>query len=521
MNENFEIPAVTIVGRPNVGKSTLFNALTRSRKAIVADKAGVTRDRRELKVQPIELSGREIRIVDTGGWMPESWRRERDDATILRGIETQIVQGLATSSLVLLVVDLRAGLSPLDQEIAAFLRKQGHNFLLVCNKFDDDRLEGMQYDFLELGGSGTVLVSAEHRRGLTTLWEAIRQALPTEGEKLGDVSSDRNASNTAAVDSVKICIVGRPNVGKSSFLNCIMGEERVVESPIPGTTTDSVDIDLDFAGEKITLIDTAGIRRPSKRADDVEHLAVMYAKRNLERVDLAFLVIDSAEGITAQDAKIAELVEDSGAACVVIANKWDLAPAHVAASGDQAIRQFIELVRENMPFLDYAPLVGISAKNGSVYFVEGKGKKPRAVPDVLGLGLSLLKARDQAVPTLKLNEHVQAAMGSGPNIAQNVGHVYFAVRMPARSPVFAAYVRNPEKIPDSYRRFLARTVREHYDFRGNPVRWVFRRRNEVKDEAYIKQEYKKFRQSRDAEKVRPQVALDLAADFASGEEETS
>jgi GTP-binding protein len=514
-----DFPLVAIVGRPNVGKSTLFNALTKTRLAIVADQEGVTRDRRIHNIRPSDLDGREIRLMDTGGWMPEAWRRERKDQEILRGIETQILAGLKEACLVLFVVDARAGRLPLDDEIAKFLRREGKKFTVLCNKIDTDKQENWETEFRALGGEGILPVSAEHRRGIGAIWQEISSRLPAEEIEEGIVS-DTEAESEAkelkvpsarslpfADRPIRICILGRPNVGKSSFLNALLREERAVESAIPGTTTDPIDVDFDFMGQKFTIIDTAGIRRHSKRADDVENLSVMYAKRNLEKVDLAFLVLDAADGVTAQDAKIASLLCESGAAAVVIANKWDLAPESMRAQGERALAEFVKSAAKEIPFLDYAPIVALSAKESRVYSAVAGADADHVRPlrirsdiDALWyLAKDLCVERDHAVPTVELNKVLVETAPRGPNIAESVGKVLFAHRVGVRSPVFCAYVQNPKKIPDSYRRYLTKTVRSHFGFRGNPIRWIFRKKKDIRSYKESIQEYRKFLAEREAQ----------------------
>lgn len=507
-------PTIVIVGRPNVGKSTLFNALVGGRRALVADKEGVTRDRREFTTRLKEFSGREVRVIDTGGWLPESWRRERADAEILRGIEEQVVEAMrAESGLILLVVDARNGLLPLDREIASFLRKQGKNFIVVCNKIDSERQAGLEDDFHSLGGEQIIAVSAEHKRGIGEIWTLLSERFPRtvaeaqEPQDLAPALPRNHSTPWPAVDNrpLRIVIVGRPNVGKSSLLNSLLGEKRAVESNIPGTTTDPIDVDVEKNGEKFTIVDTAGIRRTSKRHDDVEDLGVLYAKRNLETVDLALLVIDAADGMTTQDSRIAELVANSGAAAIILANKWDLAPKDLTAkeAGKSVDETLAESIREQCPFLEYAPILGISAREKRVYFhhsgegarVSKKLQPPNNLEDLWSFSRQLVSFRDRLVDTGELNEVVQAALVAGPNISQNIGQIQFAVRVPARTPVFCAYVRNPDRIPKSYRRFLARTVREKFGFPGNPIRWIFRRKKEMKAEPYALAQYKLFRKT--------------------------
>ena len=469
-------PVVALVGRPNVGKSTLFNALTGTRRALVADVEGVTRDRRMGVVTVPELNNKPLGVMDTGGWMPERYRKGTKNPEMLAAIESQIEFGLSETSLVLLIVDIRAGITDLDKEIARNLQRLGHEIIVVCNKWDSDKQSGLEMDFFALGAKCFIRVSAEHKRGFFELWDAIAEHLPTTEESI--------PVEILKVESgeISIGIVGRPNVGKSSLLNTLFGAEHAVASPIPGTTTDPVDRVLIRGSHQFRIIDTAGIRRHARRADDVEQLSVMYAKRNLSRVDLAFLVVDAEDGVTAQDARIAKLVQDAGCGAVVIANKWDLAPEHLKRESKDALDLFIKHLRMEMPFLDYAPVVAFSALRGKLYAAKAGVDADKADPMRIDFSIDglwtlvreLVEARNRKLTTSELNRLVQHAREKGPNLANNVGKVYFAHRLTGRSPVFCAYVKKAKEVPNAYRRYLVHCTRSAYGFRGNPIRWLFR-----------------------------------------------
>ncbi len=468
-------PQIALVGRPNVGKSSLFNALTGARKAIVADKSGVTRDRRYGNAEPEALGGRAVRIVDTGGWMPESWRKTREDQELLKGVETQILKAFEESSVIVLVMDIREGVTALDHEIVNFVRKLGKPFLIAANKAD---LEGRTFqiaDFYSLGAEDVIPVSAEHKLGFPELWQAIAPFL----------KGTERVAGPAVANGIKIAIVGRPNVGKSSLLNQLVGEERSVASAISGTTTDPVDVELEKNGQAFVVIDTAGIRRHAKRADDVENLSVMYAQRALEKADLAFLVLDAEDGVTTQDSRIANLVEESGCAAIIIANKWDKAPQNVHSAKD-GVKKFRDMVEKEMPFLDFAPLVAISAERGNIYGAAPgadaiDAMEPWPVPetfsDLWDFAAEMVKAREQRIPPQEVAEAVDTAMAIGPQWVDTIGTLKKVHQVGNRPPQFLAFVKDANEIPEAFRRYLSRVMRERYGFRGNPIRWTFRHRH--------------------------------------------
>jgi GTPase len=463
---------ISLVGRPNVGKSSLFNALIGRKKALVMDFEGVTRDRRIETAKVPALNDRRVKVCDTGGWMPHAWRKNREDREMLQNIETQIHKALEESSVIVLVMDIREGITSLDEEIVGYIRKLGVPFVIAANKADEP-LETYQVgDFYSLGAEDVIPLSAEHKRGLVDFWERIERFLPPEGELAGEDG-----------ELIRVCIVGRPNVGKSSLLNQLVGENRSVASAIPGTTTDPVDVEVERAGQCFLLVDTAGIRRHAKREHDVEDLGVLYATRNLDSSDLAFLVIDAEEGITTQDSRIARLVEESGCACIVLANKWDKAPQNVKSDAKEGIEKFRELVEKDWPFLDFAPLVAMSAERGRVYGAmpgsdalepEGPWNLPQNIEGLWSLALDLIEARKRKVSPQELKEVVDEAFAVGPNWIEGLGEFRQLHQVGHRPPQFLAFVLDANKVPEALRRYLKRAIRERFGFRGNPIRWVFR-----------------------------------------------
>lgn len=469
---------ISLVGRPNVGKSSLFNALVGKKKALVMDFEGVTRDRR-IEVAKVEALGdRRVTICDTGGWMPEAWRKGREDKETLRNIEVQILKALEESSVIVLVMDIRIGPTALDRDIVQYIRQMNVPFVIAANKCDDPR-EGYEIaEFYELGADDLIPISAEHKRGIVDFWERIEKFLPEEPK-----------AALPDEDLIRVCIVGRPNVGKSSLLNLIVGEERSVASSIPGTTTDSVDVEIERQGKRFQLIDTAGIRRHAKRENDVEDLGVFFATRNLDNADVALLVIDTEEGITTQDSRIANLVEESGCACIVLANKWDNSPHQIRSDSKEAIVKFREILDAEWPFLDFAPLVAISAKKGKVYGAtagadaleptDGPWRLPRYIEEIWILALDLVEARKKTVSPAELKEVMQEALAIGPNWVNELGDFRKVHQVGHRPPQFLANVRDANKVPEAFRRFLKRTMREKFGFRGNPIRWVFRHKRQL------------------------------------------
>jgi GTP-binding protein len=377
-------------------------------------------------------------------------------------------------------VDIRAGLTPLDQHIADCLRKLGKPYFIAANKADE---QGELYsfaEFYELGPTAIVPVSAEHRLGVADLWENIFDSIPAEvrSVKIADVQTKVIPST----NEFKICIVGRPNAGKSSLLNAIIGEERVIATDVPGTTTDPVDVEFEHGDYRFTLVDTAGIRRHAKRKDDVENLSVMYAERNLAQADLAFLVLDAEDGITSQDETIAALIEESGCAAIVLANKWDKAPEELRQQ-QNGLEKFAEMAKKQMPFLEFAPLVALSAKAKKIYGSAAGADQLDAAPwpepknfsELWDFVADIIKAREYMIPAEELSEVIRHVIAVGPKVSETVGSLRRPHQVGNRPPQFMVYVKAPDKVPESFRRYLSRLMRERYGYRGHPIRWVFKR----------------------------------------------
>jgi GTP-binding protein len=332
-------PLVAIIGRPNVGKSTLFNRLTGSRAAIVGDEPGITRDR---IYGEVDWNGKTFRLVDTGGIVPD------DEAVIPANIFKQAAHAISEAQSIIWVVDSRAGITPLDEELAVLLRNTGKSVFLAANKAESKRAEDEAGEFYQFGFELSP-VSAEHGTGVGDLLDEVYDSLTFDEDEGTEKSGE-----------IKLAIIGRPNVGKSSLLNKLLGEERVIVSPIAGTTRDAVDTHLTVDGQHYLIIDTAGIRRKGKTTEMAEKLSVVMARKSLERADVAILVIDAVEGVTNLDANIAGYALDSGCSIIIAVNKWDA----VEEKGTNTAVEFERELRRQMKFLDWAPVVTISALTG-------------------------------------------------------------------------------------------------------------------------------------------------------------
>jgi GTP-binding protein len=465
-------PIVALVGRPNVGKSTLFNRLAGERLAVVDDTPGTTRDR---LVAETTWNGREFHIVDTGGIEaiqaratgPARGGRASDrqsapvvlrplavgSAPFVAQMRAQAELAIGEADAVLFLADAINGVTPADHDVADLLRRHsgsGRPIFLVVNKADSEAREQGVAEFYELGLGDPYPISALHGHGIADLLDALVAALPP-------------VEDTADDESVKIAIVGRPNVGKSSLLNRLLGEERTIVSPIPGTTRDAIDTLLTFEGTPLTLIDTAGMRRRGKIDPGVERYSVMRALRAIERADVALLVIDAVEGIGAQDAHIGGLVIDQLKSVVVLVNKWDAIPKETGT-----MEAYTKRVRQELQFLDYVPLLFISAKTG------------QRVDQVLPTALRVQAERLTRVPTGELNRLVREATATHapPSKSGRRLKILYASQVRTDPPTFLFHVNDPDLVHFSYKRFLENRLREQYGFLGTPLRFSFRKRNE-------------------------------------------
>jgi GTPase len=453
-------PIVALVGRPNVGKSTLFNRLAQERLAVVDDIPGTTRDRLFTEA---EWAGRYFTIVDTGGIDPSQaspgGARQPlsiGSADFIREIRFQAEAAIQEADVILFITDAASGVTPADQEVAQILRQNQKEIkgvlhppvLLVVNKADSPRLRDQVFEFYELGMGEPHPISAVHGTGTGDLLDVL----------VANISYSEDESED---DSVKIAIVGKPNVGKSSLLNRLLGEERAIVSPIPGTTRDAVDTYLMFDGIPLTLIDTAGIRRRGRIEPGVEKYSVIRSLKAIERSDVALLLIDATTGITAQDAHIAGFILDSWKSAVLIVNKWD-----AVEKDSSTLDQFTQTLRRELKFLGFVPVLFISAKTG------------QRVDHVLPLALQVQEERLVHIPTSRLNQIFQRAQDQHPAPSQRGKQlkIYYCTQVRNDPPTFMLYVNDPKLCHFTYLRFLENRLREEYAFLGTPVRLLMRPR---------------------------------------------
>ena len=438
MNADAPLPRVAIVGRPNVGKSSLFNRIVGERRAIIENEPGTTRDRLEAEV---EWRDRPFLLIDTGGFQRE------DEGEYTGPIRAQIGSAIAGAALVLFCVDARDGLTASDHDVADAVRRGRTPALLVATKADNEARElAALADAAALGFGSPLPVSALHDINVGLLLDAVAERLP-------------EAAPLLERDRVRVAIVGRPNTGKSTLVNALTGEERVIAGPVAGTTRDAIDTDLDAPQGAFTLIDTAGIRRPGKRGRGVERHAVLRATAALARCDVAVLLIDGAEGLTAQDAHVAGLAREAAAGMVVAVNKTDL---WEDADGERA--RALAALRERLAFLPWALFAFVSA-------AEGKG-----LGDLLALAAEAREARRRRIPTGELNAVLRKALRehSPPVVRNRRLKLRYATQPSVDPPAFIVFVNDPKLLHFSYRRYLERRLREACDFEGTAIRLVFR-----------------------------------------------
>jgi GTP-binding protein len=485
------LPIVAIVGRPNVGKSTLFNRIVGRRTAIVEDRARTTRDR---IYGDADWNGRRFVIVDTGGL------EIHPGDPIEEKVQEQARLAIGEADLILFIVDSITGLTPADLEAADLLRTAKAPVLVVANKSDNDKRELEAAEFFTLGWEETYPISAAHGRGVADLLDAVVWALPPESEKevarkariaeadlwakemadgrLSQIldGNDEAIENAAEGDTdlplsfeedeleVSIALVGRPNVGKSSLLNALLGEDRAIVSDIPGTTRDAIDTHLKWGRSEIVIIDTAGIRRPGKVASGAaaEKYSTLRALKAVERADVAVLVIDAFEGLTAQDAHVAGFVAEEGRGLVIALNKWDL----LAEKTDRTFDEYATSMRSQVPFLDFAPFVSISAKSG------------QRVGRVLELAVDVWGERRKRIPTGDLNKVIRAAglRQQPPTGKLGPPKIFYATQVAVAPPTFIFFARHASQVHFSYKRYLENQIRAEFGFDGTPIRLFFRER---------------------------------------------
>lgn len=454
---SIRLPAVVVVGRPNVGKSTLFNRITGIRRSIVAPVAGTTRDTLEAQA---EWRRRSFRLVDTGGLFGAT-TDPLHDLVVKQGL-----RALEGADLVVLVVDGREGLVPGDEEIARKVRTLGVPVVLAVNK-TDDREARSRFEFHRLGLDPVVEVSAEHGGGVAELLdEVVARLVPAPGGSLGDAAGGTEATEETEGTETRVAIVGRPNVGKSSLVNRLLREERVLVSEIPGTTRDSIDVLLQWHRKTFRLVDTAGMRKPGRvghgKSGAVEAVSVVLAKRAIERADVVVLVVDAVEGAGDREGAIAGEAEEAGCGIVIAVNKWDL----VKGQGERFVKDFDSRLRFQLKFLDYAPLLHLSALTG-----ERTGKLLEVVDRVAD-------ARQKRVPTSVLNRFLEETTAAQPPVSKNRRDVriLYGAQTGTRPPSFVLFTNVATELHFSYERYLKNQLRETFGFEGTPIRLTVRRR---------------------------------------------
>jgi|YelNatPaOPRAMG01_1025707.scaffolds.fasta_scaffold00001_129 GTP-binding protein len=443
MTTELDKPVVAIVGRPNVGKSTLFNRILRQRLAIVDDQPGVTRDR---LYGEASWGGRQFVLIDTGGYVPET------EDLIEQAVREQVQYAVEEATVILFVCDAQTGVTPLDQQIALDLSRRGKPVLLVVNKADSEQREMHSYEFYRLGMGDPLPISASLGRRVGDLLDRLVALLPPARAEGG---------KGAETDSVRIAVVGRPNVGKSSFINAILGHPKLLVTEVPGTTRDSVDTLVEYRGRKITLIDTAGLRRRSRIKEAVEFYSVVRTHRAIRRSEVVILMIGADEGLTAQDKRILEEILEAKRGAVLVVNKWDL-----LEKNRELAEKYQKALQEELRIYSYVPIAFTSALTNW------------QVSQVLDLALQVWAELRKRVETHEVNRFLQEALAAYPPPAYGAKYVKikYASQVATAPPVFAFFCNIPKGIKPSYRQYLENRLRERFGFQGVPLVLTFRRK---------------------------------------------
>ncbi len=431
MTADEPLPTIVIVGRPNVGKSTLFNAILGNRRSIVGDEPGITRDR---IYGEAEYRGKRFGLIDTGGIIPN------DDALIPTEILKQAHVALDIASHILYVIDGRTEITSADRDLAKLLRPLGKPLTLVVNKIDAKVRENLVHEFYSLGLGDPVGVSAEHRLGLDDLLESVTKPFPADDAKPEEDDDDKESSERR----IKVAIIGRPNVGKSTMLNALVGSERAIVSPVAGTTRDAVDETIREGNTTYRFVDTAGIRRKGKTTEMTEKLSVVMARRNIRMANVVLLMVDATEGVVGSDATIAGYAHEEGRAVIIVVNKWD-------AAEEKGKRAFSETIRDQLKFLDYAPVVFASAKNA-----EG-------IRRIFSTIRHCFDAASKRVTTGELNRFVETLK------FESDIRIYYLTQASIRPPTFVVFTDKADKMHFSEERFLINRLREQFGFEGTPI----------------------------------------------------
>jgi GTP-binding protein len=433
---NEALPTLVIVGRPNVGKSTLFNAILGDRRSIVGDEPGITRDR---IYGEAEYRGKRFGVIDTGGIIPH------DDALIPTEILKQARVALDLASHILYVIDGRTEITATDRDLAKLLRTLNKPLSLVVNKIDAKSRENLVHEFYSLGLGEPLAISAEHRLGLDELLELVTAPFPR------DLDFDQESETEIGERRIKVAIIGRPNVGKSTMLNALVGAERAIVSPVPGTTRDAVDESIREGNTTFRFVDTAGIRRKGKTTEMTEKLSVVMARRHIRMANVVLLIVDATEGVVGSDATIAGYAHEEGRAVIIVVNKWD------AAEG-KSKRAFTEVVRDELKFLDYAPILFASAKNA-----EGMRR-------IVSTIRRSFDAASKRITTGELNRFIETLK------FESDIRVYYITQASIRPPTFVVFTDKADKMHFSLERFLINRLRERFGFEGTPIVLKTRRR---------------------------------------------
>jgi GTP-binding protein len=460
MSKRKHPPTLAIVGRPNVGKSTLFNRIVGSRRSIVGDEPGITRDR---IYGTATWDGRTIRVVDTGGIIPD------DRELIPAEIYNQAKVGIDEADVVVLVVDGRAPLTAPDIELTRILQRSGKPLLLAINKMESERAEHESTEMQRLGVRDSYFVSAEHGLGVVELLDAALEKMPTrqptaedaEDAEKKELKIEPEIKESAIPDEVKIAIIGRPNVGKSTLLNKLTGKQRAIVSPIAGTTRDAVDEIVVRDGKRYRIIDTAGIRRKGKTKLMAEKLSVVMARKHLEAADIAFLIIDATEGVTALDATIGGYAHESGRSVVIVVNKWDMVGAQRTDGKPPADRElYAKQVRNVLKFLSYAPILFISAETG------------KNTEKLFGILDKVAEERWKRISTGQMNRFIREVDFQRASVPMSKRvKIYYLTQTNVAPPTFILFTDKNVKLHFSYQRFLENQIRQAFGFEGTPI-WI-------------------------------------------------
>jgi GTPase len=464
-------PLVAIVGRPNVGKSTFFNRMIGERVAIVEDRPGTTRDR---IYGDTDWNGRDFTLIDTGGLelgtdIPVGQvGLNGQPGDIMKRVQAQAQLAIEEADVIVFMVDARTGITAADEEVAEMLRRTNKPVILAANKADNAARRLDAVEFYTLGLGEPITISSIQGTGTGDLLDVIVDALPPEEERPEEEEEDE--------DVVRVAILGRPNVGKSSLLNAILGFQRSIVSDVPGTTRDAIDTEMEFEGKKVILVDTAGIRRRGRVGPGVEKYSVLRASRAIDRCEVALLLVDASEGLAAQDTHIAGEIQDKSKGVVVVVNKWDLAQAQrrAAREGDipkpneeiESAERYRKIIAEGLKFIPYAPIVFASAKTG--YHVQS----------LLETVLGIADMRFLRISTSRLNEAVQDAVRRhNPTVNRGkVLKIYYATQARVNPPTFVFFVNDPQALHFSYERYLENQLRAAFGFKGTGIRMYFRAR---------------------------------------------